>query len=191
MRILAAAGKRFGALGFERTRLEDVAADVGLGRAGVLYHFKSKRRLYAAVADELFGGLYRQLQRDLDGSAPVEERVERAGHALIDYLVEHPEIAQIALRAAATADPAEEKVARERAEPFNQLLVSRVHTSVPGADPGDVSLVTSAIAGTILYYMAALPTFAGPTIDEPLSPERVARLKALVSVIAAEAAGPG
>ena len=164
-RILAAAGRRFGALGFDRTRLEDVAADVGIGRAGVLYHFGTKRELYEAVADELFGGL----------------------HTLIDYLVERPEAAQIALRAAATADPDEEKQARERSEPFERLIVSAFEAAVPDADPTDALLLTSAVAGTTLYYVAGLPTFAGPPSRDPLAPERVARLKQLVSGIAASA----
>ncbi|MDJ0869336.1 MAG: TetR/AcrR family transcriptional regulator [Myxococcota bacterium] len=186
-RILAAAGRRFGALGFDRTRLEDVAADVGIGRAGVLYHFGTKRELYEAVADELFGGLYRRLLRDLQSPAPYAERVERTVHTLIDYMVERPEAAQIALRAAATADPDEEKQARERSEPFERLIVSAFEAAVPDADPTDALLLTSAVAGTTLYYVAGLPTFAGPPSRDPLAPERVARLKQLVSGIAASA----
>ncbi|MDJ0869803.1 MAG: hypothetical protein QNK03_27150, partial [Myxococcota bacterium] len=99
--------------------------------------------------------------------------------------VERPEAAQIALRAAATADPDEEKQARERSEPFEQLIVSAFEAGVPGADPTEVMLLTSVVAGTVLYYVAGLPTFAGPPSRDPLAPERVARLKRLVSEVAA------
>ncbi len=186
-RILAAARKRFGALGFERTRLEDVAADVGIGRAGVLYHFGSKRELYDAVAEELFGGLYRRLERDLQTAAPTSERLERSVDTLIDYVVEHPEAAQIALRVAATADPEEEKRAREHSEPYERLILSTFKAAIPDADPADAQLLTSAIAGTVLYYVAGLPTFVGPASRDPLAPERVAQLKELMRDIAGRA----
>ncbi len=189
--ILAAAGRRFGALGFDRTRLEDVAADVGIGRAGVLYHFGSKRELYDAVAEELFGGLYRLLQRDLQSDAPAAERLVRSAHTLVDYAVAHPEAAQIALRTAATADPEEEKDARERSEPFTQLILSAYSEVSPGSDPTEALLQTSAVVGTVLYYVAGLPTFAGPPSEDPLSPDKVARLKELVGGIAARAIGDG
>ena len=185
--ILAAAGRRFGAFGFERTRLEDVAADVGIGRAGVLYHFGSKRELYRAVADELFGELYRLVVRDLRSSAPAAERLERSACTLVDYAVAHPEAAQLALRAAGTADPEEEKDARERSEPFTELILSAYAEAMPGCDLTEAMLQTSAIVGTVLYYVAGLPTFAGPASEDPLSPERVARLKEIVGGIVARA----
>lgn len=186
--ILAAAGRRFGALGFERARIEDIAADVGIGRAGVLYHFGSKRKLYEAVGDALFGKLYRLVSSDLHSDAPADERLERSAHTLVDYVVAHPEAAQIALRTAATADPEEEKDARSRSEPFKQLILSVYAEAMPDSDPTEAMLQTSAIVGTILYYVAGLPTFAGPTSEDPLSPDRVAKLKALVGGIAAHAA---
>jgi AcrR family transcriptional regulator len=187
--ILAAAGRRFGALGFERTRLEDVAADVGIGRAGVLYHFGSKRELYRAVGDQLFGALYQLVQRDLRSDAPPAARMERSAHTLVDYAVTHPEAAQIALRVAATADPEAEKDARERSEPFTQLILSAYAEVFPGSDSAEAMLQTSAIVGTVLYYVAGLPTFAGPLSQDPLSPKNVSRLKDLVGGIAARATG--
>jgi AcrR family transcriptional regulator len=186
--ILAAAGRRFGALGFERTRLEDVAADVGIGRAGVLYHFGSKRELYRAVGDQLFGELYQRLLLDFRRDEPPAKRIERSAHTLVDFVVEHPEAAQIALRVAATADPEQEKDARDRSEPFERLILSAYAEIFPSGDSTDALLHTSAIVGTVLYYVAGLPTFAGPPAEDPLSPERVARLRELVGGIAARAA---
>jgi hypothetical protein len=57
----------------------------------------------------------------------------------------------------------------------------------PDGDSAEAMLQTSAIVGTILYYVAGLPTFAGPASQDPLSPENVARLKDLVGGIAARA----
>jgi len=186
-RILAAAGARFGELGFDRTRLEDVASDVGIGRPGVLYHFKSKRQLYEAVMDELFGNLYRRLAADLQRPESTARRLEQTAHTLVDYVVEHPEAARLALRAAATPDPQEEKDARTRSEPFKRLVLSACEAMVPDLDSTDIALLVSGIVGTVLYYVAGLPTFAGPPDEDPLSPKRIAKLKRVLSGIVSDA----
>ncbi len=49
LRVLAAARQRFATHGFGATRLEDVAADAGIKRPSLLYHFGTKQRLYEDV----------------------------------------------------------------------------------------------------------------------------------------------
>src|ERR1700751_5447384 len=49
--ILAAARRRFGAEGYERTTLRAVAADVGVDAGVGLRYFGSKQNLFAAAAD--------------------------------------------------------------------------------------------------------------------------------------------
>lgn len=55
--IVSAAGKRFNEQGFAHTRLEDVAADLGLTKTSISYYFSSKEDLaeavYKAAADFL------------------------------------------------------------------------------------------------------------------------------------------
>jgi AcrR family transcriptional regulator len=49
--ILAAARERFAAVGYERTRVRDVAADAGVDAALVHYFFKSKDGLFVATME--------------------------------------------------------------------------------------------------------------------------------------------
>ncbi len=49
--ILEAARERFGAQGFDRVRLRDVAADVGVDPAMVIRYFGTKEGLFAAAAE--------------------------------------------------------------------------------------------------------------------------------------------
>jgi len=49
--ILGAARERFSAVGYDRTRLRDVAADADVDVALVHYHFKSKDGLFAAALE--------------------------------------------------------------------------------------------------------------------------------------------
>ena len=54
--ILVAAEGLFAQKGFDATRLEDVAAAVGIRRASIVYYFRDKRELYDAVLEDVFGG---------------------------------------------------------------------------------------------------------------------------------------
>jgi len=175
-KILDAAARRFGELGYERTRVEDVARDVELGRSAVLYHFESKLRLYGVVLDDLYGGLYESQRTILQAAGPLGERIERSIAALIDSIARQPAIAQIALRNAGTTDVDEAKEVRDRALPFAQLIMDVVVSGAESAVEIDYRLLVSMIVGPILYYFAALPTLLGPQADDTLALERIRAL---------------
>ena len=99
--ILAAAERHFAERGFEAARLEDIAADVGIRRAAIFYHFPDKHELYAAVLDEVLGSVAPALPT----GGSTEERLEAAMRAWIDYVAERPTLARLILREAASAQP--------------------------------------------------------------------------------------
>ena len=76
--IVAAAERHFAERGFEATRLEDIAAEVGIRRAAIFYHFGDKQELYAAVLDEVFG--------DWTAALPDQRQRGRAARGLADGL---------------------------------------------------------------------------------------------------------
>jgi TetR/AcrR family transcriptional regulator len=179
--IVAAAELRFAEFGYGGTRLQDVAADVGLGRPGVLYHFPDKRQLYRAVLDDLFGDEIDRLQRALAGSGSLPERIHRAIDIAIDFLVERPAAARIALREASATDPAIRDEVRRQCSPLLELLQVIFEE---GERSGELTPVDtdpyfflSAVAGTLVFYLAALPTFFERLPFDPLAPEQIARLK--------------
>ena len=99
--IVAAAERHFAERGFEAARLEDIAADVGIRRAAIFYHFGDKDELYAAVLDAVFaGGMAAMPTR---GSAV--ERLEASLTGWIDYVAKRPNVARLILREAANAQP--------------------------------------------------------------------------------------
>ncbi len=55
-RIIAAAMELFGTQGFEETSIRQIADRCGLTDAAVLYHFRSKRQILAAVWRDAFRG---------------------------------------------------------------------------------------------------------------------------------------
>jgi TetR/AcrR family transcriptional regulator len=99
--ILAAAERHFAERGFEAARLEDIAADVGVRRAAIFYYFPDKQELYAAVLEEVLGGITSALP--VGGSA--EARLEAGVRAWIDYVAGRPTLGRLILREAASAQP--------------------------------------------------------------------------------------
>ena len=99
--IVAAAERHFAERGFEATRLEDIATEVGIRRAAIFYYFGDKQELYAAVLDEIFGDWTAALPT---GGSPAE-RLEASLIGWIDYVARRPTVARLILREAATAQP--------------------------------------------------------------------------------------
>jgi TetR/AcrR family transcriptional regulator len=99
--IVAAAERHFAERGFEATRLEDIAAEVGIRRAAIFYHFGDKQDLYREVLEDVFGDLGKGLPTG--GSAV--ERIEAALTSWIDFVAERPNVARLILREAANAQP--------------------------------------------------------------------------------------
>ena len=99
--IVAAAERHFATRGFEATRLEDIATEVGIRRAAIFYYFRDKQELYAAVLDEIFG----HWSAVLPPGGSVAERLEASLTAWIDYIAGRPNVARLILREAANAQP--------------------------------------------------------------------------------------
>jgi TetR/AcrR family transcriptional regulator len=99
--IVAAAERHFAERGFEATRLDDIANDVGIRRAAIFYHFGDKQELYRAVLDEVFG----DWTAGLPSAGSPAERLEVALTGWIDYIAKRPSVARLILREAANAQP--------------------------------------------------------------------------------------
>lgn len=101
--IVAAAERHFAEHGFEATRLEDVATEVGIRRAAIFYHFGDKQELYGAVLDEVF----RNWTDLLPSGGSAAERLEATLVGWIDFVAARPTVARLILREAANSKPGE------------------------------------------------------------------------------------
>jgi AcrR family transcriptional regulator len=175
--ILQAAEHRFASSGFEKTRLEDVAEDIGMVGSAILYHFADKRELYRAVLDDLGEDLLSAVDESISGAGPAGERLEALVRAAVRVVASRPAFASISLREAVSDDPD----FQQRTTP---LLIKIIDLFEEGSRTGDVRPVGtdpyhffSAVAGTVLFYVAALPRFAPDLPDDHLSEERIEALE--------------
>jgi TetR/AcrR family transcriptional regulator len=175
--ILEAAEAIFAERGFAAARLEDVAEAVGIRRASIVYHFRDKRELYEAVLARLFGDFRVRLEAAFASRAALIERIEAAVGAWVDYVAARPALARILLREVADGSPAQPPAVLAHARPF-VALVERFRDEVRDdplaqARPIDPVHLASAIVGTTVFFVAAMPTLVPEGFD-PLSAPHLA-----------------
>ena len=164
--IVAAAERHFAERGFEATRLDDIAADVGIRRAAIFYHFGSKQELYAAVLTRVFGDWTAALP---SAGGPVE-RLTDALTGWIDYVAERPTVARLILREAANSRPgvvsAFVRAGSAPVEWFRALIDEGVASGElkPMIEP---HRFTSLMGAITVFHFAAMPWL---TLDKPFDP---------------------
>lgn len=177
--ILAAAERAFAERGFDGTRLEDVAAAVGIRRASIVYHFRDKAALYDAVLAGVFGALHARIAPVLLGDGGFAVRIERAVTVWIDVIAERPALARLLLREAADGTPARVSRLAPHLKPFFTLVERTLAAPDALALPSDADpiAVASQIAGATVFFVAAMPTLLPGMAFDPLAPAQLSGLR--------------
>ena len=84
--IVEAAGRLFGEHGYERTRLDEIAAAAGVTKPIVYRHFDSKRDLYLALLDR-----HREDLPGFTAAMPTEGTTEERLRAVLDGWLDYVE----------------------------------------------------------------------------------------------------
>jgi TetR/AcrR family transcriptional regulator len=164
--IVAVAERHFAERGFEATRLDDVADEVGIRRAAIFYHFGDKQELYAAVLDELF----RDLGTGLPTAGSAVDRIEASLTSWIDFVARRPNVARLILREAANARPGREtpftRAGKGTGNWFRALIAEGIAAGElePRIEPYRFMSLMGAIA---VFHFAAMPWLA---LDVPVDP---------------------
>jgi len=160
--LLDAAEALFSQRGYEATRLEDVAARVGIRRASIVYHFSDKAQLYEAVLARLLEALRSALEDALDAGGDPRRRTLDAVGAWVDFLAERPAFARLLLRETASSAPDGPPSMAGRLGRFFEL-VERFTAEIdkdppPFGDAVERTHLAAALVGATAFYDAALPT---------------------------------
>lgn len=97
-RILIAARREFGRVGYGTARLVDIAQAAGITRPSLLYHWNSKDELYAAVVRSAFARLGAMLLESIESDRPFHDRLETALERFIAFMDDEPELARLMVR---------------------------------------------------------------------------------------------
>jgi AcrR family transcriptional regulator len=96
--IFAAAEQVFAARGFEATKVQDIAALVGLSMGTIYAVFPSKEDLFRAILEERGRELLQLARAVVDRRAAPRETLHALSAAYIDYFFAHPDFLRMHLR---------------------------------------------------------------------------------------------
>ncbi|MCB9567220.1 MAG: TetR/AcrR family transcriptional regulator [Myxococcales bacterium] len=121
-RLLSAAAELFARHGLHATRLADIAARVGIRRPSLLYHYRTKEELYAAVVDRAFSRLGEALAQAMTRGATFRGRFDDVLVAFTTFIDEHAELARIVLRELLAGDRPGRAIVVDRVAPILDLV---------------------------------------------------------------------
>lgn len=82
----------FGGRGYDTTSLDDLAAELGIRKQSILYHYPSKDELLAAVVDHAVGELTEVFWAVIDSSGDGFDRVEAMVRSVFRLAMRRPEL---------------------------------------------------------------------------------------------------
>ena len=97
-KLLAAATRQFAQKGFYGASISQVAGEIGLTKQALLYHFKRKEDLYAAVMQQISDRLLRFVRATVSRSDEPERQFENILLGLYDSSREYPLETQLLVR---------------------------------------------------------------------------------------------
>ena len=173
--ILAAAEPIFADKGYSATRLEDVAARVGMRRASLVYYFRDKRELYDAVLADIFGALLDRYQAVLRTTTPLPQRIEAIIDAWVGYVAERPAVARLLLWEA--ADGSQDRVFS--AAGHGAAVISTLTTAIQQGQhqglfhPIEPIHFIFTIVGATVFFVAGMPRMVPDWPFNPLSRQQL------------------
>jgi AcrR family transcriptional regulator len=150
-RLLNAAGAVVRREGAQALTLDAVAAEAGVSKGGLLYHFGTKRELIEALVDRWLS----DFERDIDAAGP--------GFVRGYVLASDPRDDELGLLAAFAADPSVLVKARER----YAIWQDRVERE--GSDPVDATVARLAADGLWLAELLGMAPPRGRLREQVLS----------------------
>jgi len=179
-KILGTAEVLFGERGFEATRLEDIAAAVGVRRAALVYYFRDKRELYRAVLDEVCGGMVARILAASHRDTGPSQQVEAMAEAWVEYVTERPAAARLYLREVANSAPGRPSAILEYARAIYERAteIAREGERAGLFRPVNTLHMLGMLAGATLMFTAGLPALGIEPSYDPLDEKEKAMHRA-------------
>lgn len=173
--VLVAAEDLFSERGFDATPLSAIGERAGIQGTAILYHYATKRDLYAAVLDRMFTPMLKEANRDLRGEGDLAERLGAVTSTLVRFAAKNPAAARLVLRESFSgSSEASDFVGIASQKGWSNFAKALAREDGVDFDP---LVVWNIIVGSICFYFGA-GTHVGGLPYDPCDPHRVAEFEA-------------
>ena len=171
--ILRAAEQVFAERGYVGARMDDVAAEVGIKRASMVYYFRDKRSLYLAVLDDIFGELLPRYGAVATGPGTARDRILAMCDIWAGHVCEHPGTVRILMWETASVRRASAEPLAAELAPIMGTFTQLIRT---GQDEGvfrpiDPMRFLMMVTGVTAFLMFGLNVLAADT--KPIGTENL------------------
>jgi AcrR family transcriptional regulator len=149
-RLIDVAVDLFTRYGFAGTSLQMIADELGITKAAIYYHFRTREQLLSAVVEPVLV----QLRTIIETAETLRSPHARAEHMLSGYVA--LAVGNRPMFAVLAGDPSVSEMLRAHREWDD--LINRQMALLAGAEPGPVGLVKAAVV------LAGIAGAAGPTL---------------------------
>lgn len=172
-RILDAATELFGARGFARTSIRQIADRARANSALIYYYFGSKTGLLEALMGRMQAAVHANLEASVGSSGTPRDKLERFIRLQVDLLRARTPLLRILLRELLDQDAAAAAALRRALEPNLAMLIRLLDEGVAS---GDFRRVDAQLAARTLVGSLLVPVVLAPIILGEDDAERRARL---------------
>jgi TetR/AcrR family transcriptional regulator len=172
-RILKAADRVFGELGFDAATIRKIADSSKTNKALIHYHFGSKEGLFESVLDHYFEELSKNLHGALISDSPLSERIIRMFDRYIDFLEKNRNFVHIIHRELNGGGQMERVIAHMI--PLFQFALQGIQTAYPKTRAGDLSAHQLLVSGygMIITYFTCSGIVEKLIGSDPMSPRNL------------------
>jgi TetR/AcrR family transcriptional regulator len=190
-RILEAARGEFALHGYG-ARLQDIAERAGLTHPTLLYHFKSKERLYAAVIEQAMLDWADMTSRAVSAAPGGFDRVAALVAAGMEFFATHADFVVIWRREAIEGGGRLEDAMAEHMRPFLERALAFLRREVQAGrlrEHDSVELM-QLVYGAVSTFFSDAGFRMRMTGEDPMSPEGRARFSAALTAMLRDALAP-
>jgi len=167
-RILDAAAELFGARGFARTTIRQIAQSARANSALIYYYFGSKTGLLEALVARIQEAVHANLERSLATEGTPREKLERFIRLQTELLRRRSPLLRILMREVLNQNEVVLFAARRALEPNLALLTGLLRDGIERGEFRDVDPVLAArtLIGSLLVPVVLAPIVLGDDDDE-------------------------
>ena len=167
-RILAAATELFGAHGFARTTIREIAERARANSALIYYYFGSKTGLLEALMSGMQTAVHANLERALASEGTPRAKLERFIRLQAELLRSRSPLLRILLREVLNQNDLASSVVRRAMEPNLAIITGLIRDGIEAGDfrPVDPTLAARTLVGSLLVPVVLAPYVLGDSDAE-------------------------